>query len=288
MKLRTSETVELAVRDGRQRSVSRPVQGRFEVFACALSPNEKGGKALTPKLQAQSSVLFLTVAVFFTLVTALSGQSLHKNSRSASLSVAGSASTATITSSAVWQLAPGFLHSAQLACDHIAVKTRSKCFINRMVRAQAPSAAVQFSRRLLLANGGEFGVMARFQRIGPVDMAKVVYPLRADKTANWALLLVNGDPQILDVDDLQRLDMQELKWRYPKILQLGGGGRGGTMWERTRRRQDGGVTFIVPYWPIRQSPNSPQMSSADFEWNFDPAGKFLGTRFVGSIGPLPI
>ena len=119
-------------------------------------------------------------------------------------------------------------------------------------------------------------------------MAKVIYPLRAEKAANWALLLVNGDPQILDVDDLQRLDMQELKRRYPKILQVVGGGRGGTMWERTRRRQDGGVTFIVPYWPTRQSPNSPQMSAADFEWNFDSSGKFLGTRFVGSMGPLPI
>ena len=243
---------------------------------------------MTPNLQAQSSVLFLNVAVFFTLVTALSGQSFHKNSKSGSLSVTGSASTATITSAAVWQLAPGFLDNAHLACDHIAVKTRSECFINKMVRAQAPSAAVQFSRRFLLANGGEFGVLARFQKVGPVNMAKVIYPLRADKGANWALLLVNGDPQILDVDDLQRLDMQGLKRSYPEILQVEGGGRSGTMWEEVRRRQDGGETFIVNYWPIRQSPNSPQMSPAAFEWNFDPAGKFLGTRFVGRMGPLPI
>jgi hypothetical protein len=239
---------------------------------------------LGAKRQAQSTPIFV-VAVLTQLLVTLSCQSVQKIPKPASLSIAGSTSTAKITSAAVWQLAPSFLNGAHHACDHIPVVRRSECFINKMVRAGAPSAAVQFSRQLLVG-GGDFGVMLSFHRIGPVDMAKVIYPLRTNKDATQALLLVNGDPQILDVDDLQRLDRRGLKRSYPNV-QVRGGFRSGTMWEEARRRQDGGVTFVIPYWHIPQ-PNGLQLSPAHFEWNFDPAGKFLGTSFLGGMGPLPI
>ena len=73
-------------------------------------------------------------------------------------------------------------------------------------------------------------MMWSFQALGPIDMAKVSYPLRdvgypyAVGARSEALLLVNGNPPILDVDDLTKLDKpaleqdpsyRVLKQRYP-------------------------------------------------------------------------
>lgn len=104
--------------------------------------------------------------------------------------------------------------------------------------------------------------MPEFLALGPIDMAKVSYPLRdvgypyAVGARSEALLLINGDPPILDVDDLTKLDKpaleqdpscRALKRRYPN-LELWGAGRGGTIWEPVRKRPDGGQSFDIIYF----------------------------------------
>ena len=56
---------------------------------------------------------------------------------------------------------------------------------------------------------GQVGIMVAFEKVGPVDVARVLYPLRAND--NYGLLLVNGDPAILDVDDLKKLNRAEME-----------------------------------------------------------------------------
>ncbi len=251
-------------------------------------------------LQAESAGL-LCLTVSLTLICTLAGQSVPQDRKSGSQLAIKSPATAAITSSAIWLPTPAFLKSAHAVCDHSAAQTPDECFISQMIEAGAPNDAVQFSRRLFRENGGEFGVMWRFQPLGPVDMAKVFYPLRdveykyAVGARDYALLLVNGDPAIVDVDDLKKLDKygmeqdegyQFLKKRFPD-LELWGGARGGTMWEPVHKRSDGGQSFDIVYVLNPGRPAGRWISGAHFDWNFDATGKFLGTKFTGGVGLLP-
>src|SRR5260370_19480095 len=143
--------------------------------------------------------------------------------------------------------------------------------------------------------------MCRFQPLGRVDMAEIFYPLRdveykyAVGARNYALLLINGDPPMIDVDDLKKLDRhgleqdgsyQLLKRSFPN-LELWGSGRGCTMWEPMHKRPDGGQSFGIYYVLNVGRPAGRWMSGANFDWNFDAKGKFLGTTFSGGVGLLP-
>ena len=239
---------------------------------------------------------FMVLIVVSTLV----GKSLPPNSNS-SLPPTNSPTQKTVSASAIWVPGPDFLRMAQAACDNNQSDTPAGCLINQMAKADAPDDAVQFSRQLYRQNGGEFGVMWLFKKLGPVDMAYVLYPLRdvgfkyAVGSTRVALLLVNGAPAILDVDDLTMLDrkglqedksFQALRNAYPN-LDLWGGGRGGTAWVPVRTRPDGGQTFDIYYALNPGRPAGRWLSGAHFDWNFDASGKFLGTKFTGGVGLLP-
>ena len=106
--------------------------------------------------------------------------------------------------SAVWQPPQDFVTKAHAACDKSNPPNYSECFIEQMSKLGAPADAVSFTRLLSAQSGGQVGIMTDFHKVGPVDVARVIYPLRAND--NYGLLLVNGDPAILDVDDLKKLD----------------------------------------------------------------------------------
>lgn len=201
--------------------------------------------------------------------------------------------TGRIGPSAIWLPGADFLKNASAACDR-SYNAPADCFINQMANAGAPADAIRFSRRLCHQSGGEFGIMWGFRKLGPVDIAKVLYPLRGSTL--HGLLLLNGDPEILDVDDLKRLDRhglekdeeyQLLRKDY-STLELWAGDRYGTAWPMARKRKDDGQSFDIYYMlnPVR--PVGRWVSGARFDWNFDAQGNFLGTKFTGGVGPLPI
>src|ERR1017187_1035558 len=130
------------------------------------------------------SVLFLTALV-------LSSCSLAQMSAGpASQPEAGK-----IGPSAVWQPPQDFIAKAHAACDKAMNPVSSgECFINQMATQGAPGKAVSFSLMLYKESDGQVGIMTAFQNAGPVDMARVLYPLRAND--NYGLLLVNGDPKV--------------------------------------------------------------------------------------------
>lgn len=196
-----------------------------------------------------------------------------------------------ITASAVWQPPANFLAQAHAACDKATSQRFGECVINQMSKAGASADAVSFTRELFKLSGGEVGIIQGFQKVGPVDIAWVSYPLRA----SYGLMLVNGKPRILNAEDLKTLDQkgmrqspqfQDLQNQFPSV-NLWPGDRDGTTWPNSQTGQDGGLQFIIGY-PLRNGCQTcAHAGDALFGWNFNPSGKFTGTSFLG-MTPAPL
>jgi hypothetical protein len=196
-----------------------------------------------------------------------------------------------IGASAVWQMPPQFMKTAHGVCDHSSSSNYGECMIGQMAKAGAPPEAVSFTRELYKESHGEFGVMTGLQDEGPVAFAFITYPLRAN--TNYGLLLVNGQPPIVNVEDLKLLDIktmkqggqfQDLKGQFPNV-DVWPGDRDGTTWPNSQAGPNGGIQFTVGY-PLRNGCHAcASAGSAIFNWNFDAKGKFLGTTFQGMIEP---
>jgi hypothetical protein len=193
---------------------------------------------------------------------------------------------------AVWHPGPSFAQTTHAACDKSQsnAASYSACFASQMQKAGAPAEAVAFSRALAHA-GGEAGYMSSFNKVGPVDIAWVTYPLRA--ASNYGLLLINGSPAIVNAEDLKLLDnnglhgslqYQTLQGQFPKVG-LWPGDRDGQTWPSSQSGPNGGVQFTLGY-PLRNGCRTcAHAGFALFNWNFDPAGKFQGTSFMGLTPP---
>jgi hypothetical protein len=197
---------------------------------------------------------------------------------------------AKIGASAVWQVSPQFLAAAHAACDK-SHPGDVECVIDQMAKAGAPPDAVSFTRELHKQSHGEFGVMTGFQNQSPVSFAWITYPLRAN--TNYGLLLVNGRPDIVNVEDLKLLDtktmeqsfqFQDLKNQFPKV-DLWPGDRDGTTWPNSQAGPNGGTQFVLSYPLLNGCHACARAGFALFTWNFDAEGKFLGTSFMGLTPP---
>ena len=133
--------------------------------------------------------------------------------------------------------------------------------------------------------------MAGFYDEGPVAFALIIYPLRAN--SNSGLLLVNGKPRIVNVEDLTLLDtkamkesiqFERLKGQFPEV-DVWPGDRDGKPWPGSHARPDGGIQFTVEYPLINGCHACAHAGFAMFNWNFDAQRKFLGTTFQGLITP---
>ena len=207
------------------------------------------------------------------------------------VSLAAQATTppAKITASAVWQLPAQFMTAAHAACDQSSAHV--ECMIGQMAKNGAPEDAVRFTRELYKQSHGEFGIMSGFHDEGPVAFAWITYPLRAN--TNYGLLLVNGRPRIVNVEDPKLLDLktmkqsaqfQDTKAQFPHV-DVWPGDRDGKIWPDSQPGPNGGIQFTVSY-PLRNGCHACAAAGvAIFTWNFDAAGKLLGTSFQGMLDP---
>jgi len=196
-----------------------------------------------------------------------------------------------IDASAVWQMPAQFMTAAHAACDQLPGSNYADCMIVQMAKAGAPADAVQFTRELYNQTHGDFGIMTGFQNEGPVAFAWITYPLRAN--TNYGLLLVNGQPRIVNVEDVKLLDVktmkqssqfQDAKRQFSKV-DVWPGDRDGKIWPNSQVGPDGGIQFTVAY-PLRNGCHAcANAGQVIFNWNFDARGKFLGTSFQGMIDP---
>jgi len=198
---------------------------------------------------------------------------------------------AKIGASAVWQVSPQFLAAAHSACDKSSHSSVGECLIDQMAKAGAPASALAFTRELYKQSRGDFGIMTGFQDEGLVAFGWITYPVRAN--TNYGLVLVNGQPPIVNVEDLKLLDrktmeqssqFQDLKNQFPKV-DLWPGDRDGKIWPNSQSGPNGGTQFTVGYPLLNGCHACARAGMAIFNWNFDAQGKFLGTTFQGLIPP---
>ncbi len=197
-----------------------------------------------------------------------------------------------IGQSAVWTPGSDFVAKAHTACDKVTPSPKfNECVINQMSAAGAPADAVSFSREYYKATAGEVAIMAGFNKVGPVDIAWVKYPLRSTN----GLLLVNGKPRILNAEDTKRLDQKSMQqsFQYQDLLNqfpnvsLWPGDRDGKTWPNSQTGSKGGLQFVIGY-PLRNGCETcAHAGFALFTWNFNPDGRFMGTSFMG-LTPAPI
>jgi hypothetical protein len=134
--------------------------------------------------------------------------------------------------------------------------------------------------------------MRAFKDTGRVDIAFVLYPFAANE--NQHCLLVNGTPNLIDVDDYQLLPKDDLPknpqyaallQKYPNIAVFPSD-RAGTKFIAAKKLPDGGERFVVPYVLVDSCHACARVGSLQLAFDFDSAGKFLGA-IVASVKPLP-
>ncbi|MGH9642667.1 MAG: hypothetical protein ACRD3Q_09590, partial [Terriglobales bacterium] len=184
-----------------------------------------------------------------------------------------------------------FIAGAHAACDKSAQSGFAECFIVQMTKAGASADAVSFTRELYKQSQGEVGIMTGLQPVGPVDIAWITYPLRAN--TNYGLLFIDGKPAIVNVEELKLLDrgameqspqFKDLKFQFSKV-DVWPGDRDGRTWPNSQTGPDGGIQFTVGYPLINGCHACARAGFAMFTWNFTAQGKFTGTTFVGMTPP---
>ncbi len=165
-------------------------------------------------------------------------------------------------------------------CDTLAGPALGDCFLSVMGKLGASPQAVAFARRMESA-----AYLQEFRNTGLVDVALVFYPFRANE--NHGCLLVNGEPPIIDVDDLQQLPQDDL--RADSTYRTLAGKYRITIWaaDRTGRSgpavlqlPGGGQRFAVRY-VLRDFCHACEVvGGATFAFDFDAGGGFLGKRLL--------
>jgi predicted secreted protein len=181
-----------------------------------------------------------------------------------------------ITKAAEWK--PNVKVFQTMASQCMNAPNRDECKAKSMQQAGAPAQAIAFSRLT-----GYDGYLRSYRKIGPVDVAYVTFPLRANE--NDGVLLVNGDPITVDVDDYNLMPKDDLKADlfYATLLQSNPdlmvfpGDRSSLQRPVSEKLSDGGQRFLVLY-RLQTCHACAQLGEATLAFNFSPTGKFDGVK----------
>jgi hypothetical protein len=176
-----------------------------------------------------------------------------------------------------------FIDAVKASCDESHADKLQDCFAEEMKKAGATPAAVEFSKQL-----GEPGFVRDFRAAGPVDIAYVLYPYRANENQSW--LIVNGTPPIIDVDNskLVTIAARALKnnARYAGLarahpdLSPWPGDRYSTEIPDIEMGANGGVHIIVNYRLREKCHSCAVLGHAWYSFEFDAKGIFAGARLM--------
>jgi hypothetical protein len=176
-----------------------------------------------------------------------------------------------------------FIDAVKASCDESHADRLQDCFAEEMKKAGATPAAVEFSKQL-----GEPGFVRDFRAAGPVDIAYVFYPYRANENQSW--LIVNGTPPIIDVDNskLVTIAARALKnnARYAGLarahpdLSPWPGDRYSTEIPDIEMGANGGVHIIVNYRLREKCHSCAVLGHAWYSFEFDAKGIFAGAKLM--------
>lgn len=185
-----------------------------------------------------------------------------------------------------WTPEKQVLEQIRKDCSPLAGKAFEACFVSGMQQSGASPSAVAFTKLI-----GNMGYLEELRNFGPVDIAYVVYPFRANE--NQGFLLVNGSPPLIDVDDLNLLSAENLKKdpsyrrlakKFP-ALSLWYGDRSEREYPLMERTPEGGQRFVVRYRLLNGCHACELAGLARYAFDFDRSGKFTGTTFLETETP---
>jgi hypothetical protein len=193
---------------------------------------------------------------------------------------------AAIGPQAVWRPGAESLATMMQKCGKAQASGLARCFLTEMQASGASPEALAFSRQLYDKTNGLIGFLRDFREAGPVDVAYVEYVFRANE--NLAYYLVNSEPPLIDVDDLNTLPTNSLesnnrykaiKARYPNVS-IWPSDRNSTDYPIVRALAGGGECLIVSYWLQNGCHACERIGSAQFAFDFDQSGRFLGSHLL--------
>jgi predicted secreted protein len=188
---------------------------------------------------------------------------------------------AVVTADAVWNTDKQTVLAAKQRCADTGGRELEECFAYAMQGFGASPEAAVFTRSF---GGGAF--VRRFRETGRIDIAYIVYPFRANEP--HGILLVNGEPPIVDVDDIALLPKEAMEQDrtyaairkgYPRVT-LWPGDRSSRQMLLVEALPGGGQAFVVPYTLRNFCHACEVLGSAFFSFDFDKGGKLVGIRFL--------
>lgn len=182
---------------------------------------------------------------------------------------------------AVWNGGDSFVGAVQGSCGNLSGPELGDCFRKVMKESGASPEAVAFARRV-----ESEAWMRAFRDTGRVDVAYVTYPFRANE--NQGVLLVNGEPGLIDVDNAGS-PLEELLEKDPVYAGLAKRFPGISLWPGDRYSSGfpvmesppgGGQRFYAGYLLRNGCHACEEIGSAMIAFEFSAEGKFLGKRLM--------
>jgi hypothetical protein len=197
---------------------------------------------------------------------------------------ASQAQDAPIDARAVWHPGAQFMHKVRERCASAASARYGECLIEQMPAAGASPQAVAFSRRLL-RESGQTGWLRGVHPAGPVTVAAVEFPLRANENRGW--LILDGDPSRIDVDDPQWLPYEGLAHDATYASLIRAQPRLGVFsddrergWPGVEATADGGFRIVVRHRLLDGCHACARLGTAIVALDFDRTGQLVGPELI--------
>src|SRR5579863_7997293 len=190
-----------------------------------------------------------------------------------------------VSTAAVWNPPADALAAIRQKCGETDPTHIERCFLNEMKSAGASAEALAFAESLATSLGVVY--LRAFRHVERVDVAYIEYAFRANEMEG--VLLVNGNPSPIDVDDERFTVDAEMKKnavyaalaeKYPN-LSVWPGDRFDSKSPTVTSTGWGTKTFLVQYI-LRESCHAcAVVGTATLGFNFDTQGNFQGTTVAG-------
>jgi hypothetical protein len=198
----------------------------------------------------------------------------------------GQAPSQLLGSEVVWDPSPQILSAIREKCGNGDPADLNDCFLEQMRAAGASLQAIEFAK----SNSDQDLIFVRaFRKAGVVDIAYIEYPFRANEVDG--VLLVNGDPSIVDVDSqkfVARGDFSKnptysaLAKKYPNIS-IWPGDRFHTSKPLVTHLESGQQLFEVDYILRDGCHACAQIGTVSLIFTFDKQAKFNGIQAGQSV-----
>jgi predicted secreted protein len=184
---------------------------------------------------------------------------------------------------AVWNPSPEIIARIRAKCGAGDPAKLGDCFYTEMELAGASAEAVAFARSFPPKG---IGYLCAFREAGRVDVAYVEYAFRANELKG--VLLVNGSPPMLDVDDPKFISQEDLRasadysallQKYPRYT-VWPGDRHAPNAVAAESSADNGQNFKVNYILLDGCHACAKIGEAVVSFRFDSSGRFRETKVL--------